>query len=325
MRQYKGMENLFITKSDYIKNIFTAAWKDFKKYWKIIIIIQLGFLALRLLSSALTAGGERSIFDIIVTIVFSLGITFFSLGFITIVLKITKGKEPKVSDLWENVGFKKFATFIIANILVLMAVVGGVMFLIIPGIIMSLGLIFSVFGILDQEKGIWDSLMHSLRITKGYRWRLFMLPLVFVFIGLVAYGLVLTAISFSPTLFWIYLSTALLVLTIVATVVFYPLVMARAYNELQAVHEQNETEPNVKTEKVFGIIFAVIAPFGLFALVSVLMVLNQRAIESEQIQQQIEETQMQGKLDKEVMVSENEQAQSTDQVIDIGIESIDGY
>jgi uncharacterized membrane protein len=83
--------------------------------------------------------------------------------------KIRK-REIGVSALFE--GFKIFLPALGMYLLIYIFTVLGMLFLIIPGIILSLAFSLSYFIIIDKNLGPWESMKASFDMTKGFRWRI---------------------------------------------------------------------------------------------------------------------------------------------------------
>lgn len=105
--------------------------------------------------------------------VISVGLSRFLLNF------ITGNKEPKFKDLFSNfnIYFKTLGLYILMSI----AIIIGIIFLIIPGIIIAL-MFSQAFYILaeDPSKGIFECLEESSNMMSGHKWDLFVLELSFI-------------------------------------------------------------------------------------------------------------------------------------------------
>ncbi len=118
------------------------------------------------------------------------------IGLISIYLKAHADvMAPQFSDFWKPAPFWRYLG---ASILLAIIVLVGLVLLIVPGIILALALSFT--GYLVVEKGLNPiaALKESMRLTKGNRWKLFLLGLaIFVltvigmiplFLGLLVIG-----------------------------------------------------------------------------------------------------------------------------------------
>jgi hypothetical protein len=122
-----------------------------------------------------TYGTLVAIVSIIVSILVSLGLTTFSLR------AHDNIETVQIADLW-NPG--PFLSFLIAYILTVLAIAVGFLLLIIPGFIVAMGLAFVPYLVVDRGLGPIEAMKESWRITKGHKWRLFLLFLALLGINL---------------------------------------------------------------------------------------------------------------------------------------------
>lgn len=120
----------------------------------------------------------------------------FALGYIIFAKNISRGEEARLEQIFD--GFKHFGTALATNLLVAVAVIIGMLFFIIPGIILALGLSQSMFIISDdREIGAYDALRKSWEMMKGYKTKFFGLGLLFFGLAL------LSALTLFIGLFWL--------------------------------------------------------------------------------------------------------------------------
>ena len=102
-----------------------------------------------------------------------------SIGVIIYFLNFIREKETKYEMIFS--GFKQFTQVLIASILMLIIIISGMLFFIIPGIIASLGLSQTFYILADKpEISAIDALKESWEITKGYRFKIFLLSISFI-------------------------------------------------------------------------------------------------------------------------------------------------
>lgn len=112
---------------------------------------------------------------------------YLGLGIVRLGLNIAGGEKASVGDLfsqgsvfWRGVG----ATF-----LYYLLVVVGLIALIVPGIYLAIRFGYFQVALVDRNLGVFESFEYSSRLTKGNKWRLFLLGLLVVlimFAGLLA-------------------------------------------------------------------------------------------------------------------------------------------
>lgn len=177
-------------------------WETFKKRpWYLIGVAAL----IGIINLIIPGPSEDSSMEATVAlglISFLLG-SLLQLGATNIALKAHDNvEEVRVKDLWMPHLFLKYLlatilTGIVLGIAFLIPIAAGYILytmygiaglaavvLFIPGIILSIALAFVGYGIIDKNLGPIDSIKESLRLTKGNRWKLFLLMLTFVAIAL---------------------------------------------------------------------------------------------------------------------------------------------
>jgi hypothetical protein len=105
---------------------------------------------------------------------------FFAVGTTRIFLTALRGESPDFGLLFS--GGDRFLPMLGTQILLGFAVVFGFLLLIVPGVILSLGLFYAPYLVVDQELDPVDALKESWRITKGHKASLFGLLFVSGFV-----------------------------------------------------------------------------------------------------------------------------------------------
>lgn len=103
------------------------------------------------------------------------------------ILGAIDGRPPKVGMMFE--GFDLFGDAFLAYLVRAILVGLGYIFLIVPGIILSLMWAFTFPILAEQRLSFWDAMQRSAVLTEGYRWRLLLLALacfLVLLLGLVA-------------------------------------------------------------------------------------------------------------------------------------------
>jgi hypothetical protein len=183
-------------------------WETFKKRpWLFVgafVLIAIAQAVVEGLSRAIDAplGGSESAYSFLggllslaLSTLISMGITAFGLA------AHDNPESVEFSALWHPHPFWKylgltilFALIFVAIVLLglaLVAVLGletgiaiGIPLLLILGVIVSLTFFFSTFLVIDRELGPIQALQESHRITRGYKWDLFLLSLLLMLINL---------------------------------------------------------------------------------------------------------------------------------------------
>ncbi len=143
----------------------------------------------------------------VVTLILELAVT---LGIAGICLKICDGRPTGFSDLHAHI--PQTLTYLISSILFGLLCIGGFIFFIVPGILLSLWLQFYGFVIADEKIGPVVALKKSYAVARGRLWRIFLFSCLLAgynFLGLLLCGmglLVTVPVSFIA---WAYLYRSL--------------------------------------------------------------------------------------------------------------------
>ena len=102
--------------------------------------------------------------------------TFLGIAFTAFSLRAHEDVEHvTLKDAWRP---ELFLNYLGAGILVILAVVGGLILLIVPGIILALMFSQTLNLVVDRGMGPIEAMKESARMTKGYKWELFLLMLL---------------------------------------------------------------------------------------------------------------------------------------------------
>jgi uncharacterized membrane protein len=103
------------------------------------------------------------------------------------ILGLVAGQPPTVEMMFK--GFDRFGQAFLATLVVALLVSIGMMFLIVPGVILAIMWIFVSLVLAETELDFWAAMQASAKLTSGYRWELFCLCLacfVVALLGLLA-------------------------------------------------------------------------------------------------------------------------------------------
>jgi len=99
-----------------------------------------------------------------------------AIGFLKIALKLSRDQKPHISELISNGSY--LVSYILGSICYALAVIGGMILLIIPGIILMVMLQMYPYLIIDKNMGPLEALKRSREITKGSRVQLCVFGLI---------------------------------------------------------------------------------------------------------------------------------------------------
>lgn len=162
-----------------VGDAITYGWDQVKSRLKffivLVLIIGLASSIPNILTSAAESRNEGTLSLIlnIAGIILQLAI---ALGAIGIALHVYDRKKTGYGDLFQQ--FKLIPQYIIASILYMLIVIGGLILFIIPGIIWSVKFQFFAYLMVDKGLGPIEALKESTRITDGVKWKLFFLKIV---------------------------------------------------------------------------------------------------------------------------------------------------
>jgi uncharacterized membrane protein len=157
-------------------------------YWKNIgslLVITLVIVAVNIAFSviAFVVGQDSLALQYLVNFIGWLVGTLLAFGLIRASLEVTRGQSPDVGDLFKTPGW---GSYILASILFGISVVFGLIFCIVPGIIIAIG--WGLYGFIiceNPDTSPMDALSRSWEMTKGRRGDLFVLALALIGINLV--------------------------------------------------------------------------------------------------------------------------------------------
>ncbi len=152
-----------------IRGVFKESFAIIKpKFWTVVGQFALIFLCYMVLSI-----GLKNIFIIraIVDLLFMFTMTVFGLSYVK---KGSFGFE----DITEALKMKRFFYFIFAAVLFYLAAILGLILFIVPGIMVMVAMGFYKYLAIEKELSPIDALKESMRITKGYRWKIFWFTLL---------------------------------------------------------------------------------------------------------------------------------------------------
>lgn len=160
-----------------IEEVLQVGWDQTKKHFGYLVgLVVLLFVA----SLILNAVSVAPVIGVVLAVV---GQVILNMGTVHLTLSLARGQKRSYKELFTTI--KPFWSFLGASLLVALAVSVGMVFLVIPGVILALTLQFYSYLIIDKRLGVVDSLKESARITRGHKWRLFWLMIVLAIINVI--------------------------------------------------------------------------------------------------------------------------------------------
>ncbi len=145
----------------------------------VIAIVVVGFFG-----SLQFLAGRNAMLIFLVVILRTIISLVISMGFIKISLLFVDKKKTEISDLFY---IKPIVNYFLVSIIRGFIVLVGFIFLIIPGIILSIKFGFAEYLVVDKNMSVVDSLNNSWEITKGVKWNLFLFGILLFLINMVGF------------------------------------------------------------------------------------------------------------------------------------------
>ncbi len=179
-------------------------WDTFKKRPWFFVGVNLFLTVISVISAQIAAAAttpEWNLSGIALTLLDFLVVQVLVLmGTTSLFLKAHDNVEGTMfGDAWAP---QKYWKFLGAYVLTFIIIVGGLVLLIIPGIILSMVLYFTIFLVIDRGMGPLQALSESARITKGHRWELFLFTLALVLVNILGFLAIFVGLLVSVPVSW---------------------------------------------------------------------------------------------------------------------------
>ncbi len=151
-----------------ISEVFGTSWKYTKSQIWVLVGLFIGYFILSSIISLFGMPAQGSMVGkIIVNLISAVISSAFMLGYIKNLFQTMDGEEPQFSAYGQQ--SRKIFTYLIASIIMGIAVAIGIFLLIVPGIYLAIRLQFYSAYIVEEDCGIIESLQKSWDLTKGHR------------------------------------------------------------------------------------------------------------------------------------------------------------
>jgi len=172
-----------------IKESIKYGWNKCKEHMELILFTTLLILAVGILSGDL-GDNKRGIDFSMLWLIGTIFSIIIRIGYTKIFLRIHDGESPKFVEIFQE--YRTFWKYLGVCVLSVLAFVGGLILLIVPGIIWAVRFSFSSFIVVDTKVGPVAAMKESYAITKGSFWKvlLFWITIgLFNLLGLIALGI----------------------------------------------------------------------------------------------------------------------------------------
>jgi uncharacterized membrane protein len=172
------MSNVKLSIGDAIK----TGWEVYKEKWAFMLGALVIVMLVSGITDALIAQTSGMMFASLKVLGFLLQ-TLVGMGLVYITLAVYDKKDVKYADWFNPVD--KYLNYLFVTILVTLAVVGGLILFIVPGIIVAVALMFAPYLVIDKGFGPVEAIKKSWGMSKGYRGQLFLFVLAIIAINIV--------------------------------------------------------------------------------------------------------------------------------------------
>ncbi len=114
-------------------------------------------------------------------------------------LKAARGDKLEIKNMFE--AFHNYWNAVLANVLVGVIVIVGLILLIVPGIIFACKLVFTPYLVVDRKMEVIEAVKESWRMTSGHAWKVFGMGLLAILISIA--GLICFAVGIIVSIMWI--------------------------------------------------------------------------------------------------------------------------
>jgi len=121
-------------------------------------------------------------------------------------LKAARKDKLEIKDMFE--AFNNYWNAVLASLLVFVIIVIGLVLLIVPGIIFACKLAFTPYLVVDRKMEVIAAIKESWRMTGGYAWKVFLIGLLAIPIGIA--GLICFGVGIIISIMWVTLAFACL-------------------------------------------------------------------------------------------------------------------
>ena len=158
------------------------SWEIVKPNYKLVAALLGAFIVYQFVQGIVQGLFGDSVLTIFVSLAFTVITFFLQIGLIKIALKLVDKKPAKFEELWAYPQY--LLRMIASSILYGLAVVGGLILFVVPGIYLALRLQFYSYVLLDKDTGVIDSLKKSWKLTQGNVINLFLFMLLIIGINI---------------------------------------------------------------------------------------------------------------------------------------------
>lgn len=214
------------------------------------VIIQYFFISVSFQGSLPLLDTADVVWMTIQRVLTSILLAWVSIALIGTTYEIVSGHTPHTQPMAVlRMTLRSLLPAIAISILTTLAIFFGLLFLIVPGLILSVWLSFALYALIIEEKGVWQSLKRSKALVHGHFWpvlgRLFVFTIVIALLLVVVNTLIVflfSVLNLDPV------GNILQTILSISTVPYVTLMMTRLYIELRQLPTADTTPSTPVTD-----------------------------------------------------------------------------
>jgi len=205
--QNNNVQKNSVTLAPGVGSAYKNGWRQLWKYFiKLFVIGIIGFIigiptGMNEWVQGAAAVGILSFFVFVYSI-FINGPVQYGVAFAY--LKAARGDKLEIKDMFE--AFRNYWNAVLASLFVCVIVVIGLVLLIVPGIIFACKLAFTPYLVVDRKMAVIEAIEESWRMTGGHAWKVFLIGLLSIPIGIA--GLLCFGVGIIISIMWVSLAFA---------------------------------------------------------------------------------------------------------------------
>lgn len=188
---------------------YSNGWRELWKHFLVLFLIGIIYVMISAVSSLFSigqgGGGAGAAVLGILSLAYGVLLTGpIGYGVWFAYLKAARDDPLDVKDMLEV--FHNYWNAVLASLLVGVIIGIGFMLLIVPGIIFACKLAFTPYLVVDRKMQVIEAVKESWRLTGGYAWKVFLIGLLAIPIGIA--GLICFGVGIIIAIMWINLAFA---------------------------------------------------------------------------------------------------------------------
>jgi len=188
-----------------VGSCYGHGWRQLWKYFlELFLIGTIGFIIGIPVGTGREAVGVAAILGIFALVYSILIVDPVDYGVSFAYLKAARGDKLEIKNMFE--AFQNYWNAVLANLLVFVIVIIGLVLFIVPGIIFYCKLIFTRYLVVDRKMEVIEAVKESWRMTGGYAWKVFLIGLLAI--PLYIAGLICFGVGIIVAIMWVKLTFA---------------------------------------------------------------------------------------------------------------------